>query len=162
MAGSNCCGLNRFDRMTLDMVGIDFFSRTFVPGVALAIGLSACPAQRAMQVPPGQAAVVSPNPAGSSNLPTEKTSPFGISQPAADGAACFSGSECASTICEGASCDGQTPGTCAPEDRVCTADVVEYCGCDGKTFESSSGCPGESFANLGPCEAPARPAEPAP
>jgi hypothetical protein len=39
-----------------------------------------------------------------------------------------------------------------PEDRICTADVVEYCGCDGKTFVASSSCPGESFAKTGRCD----------
>jgi hypothetical protein len=38
-----------------------------------------------------------------------------------------------------------------PEDRACTADLVEYCGCDGKTFISSSSCPGEPFSVKGKC-----------
>ena len=40
--------------------------------------------------------------------------------------------------------------------RACTQDLVPYCGCGGKTFTASSGCPGRPYASRGPC----RPAPP--
>jgi hypothetical protein len=152
MVRGNCCCSNRFGRMGLGMKVPG--PHAFAAALFLALGLGACPAERAMQVPPGQPQVVSQNPAGSSQEPAKTAREPVISDPAEVGTACFLGSECVSTICEGASCDGSTPGTCAPEDRVCTADVVEYCGCDGKTFVSSSSCPGEAFAKMGRCDAP--------
>ena len=152
MVAGNCCCSNRFGRMGLGMKVPG--PHAFAAALLLALGLGACPAERAMQVPPGQPQVVSQNPAGSSQGPAKTARKPAISDPAEVGASCFLGTECVSTICEGASCDGSTPGTCAPEDRVCTADVVEYCGCDGKTFVSSSSCPGESFAKMGRCDAP--------
>lgn len=123
----------------------------FAP-VALLLCLDGCAANRAMQVPPGQPAVVSSDAAGSSAERDKAQRPVATLGLRADGGSCFSGSQCESTICEGASCDGQSPGTCVPEDRVCTVDVVEYCGCDGQTFVSSSSCPGEAFEKLGRCD----------
>jgi hypothetical protein len=67
-----------------------------------------------------------------------------------DGAACNSGKECASGICDGEGC-GEVRGTCKSKERICTEDLVEYCGCDGKSFRSSGSCPGARFSKRGPC-----------
>lgn len=79
------------------------------------------------------------------------------------GASCSSPSDCASGICEGQGC-GQGHGVCADSDRVCTMDLVAYCGCDGKTFNASSGCPKNRFQSRGECpgqEEPTSAARPA-
>ncbi len=67
------------------------------------------------------------------------------------GGACDDGSDCASGLCEGQGC-GAAGGRCADPGRVCTADAVEYCGCDGVTFTGSSGCPGGRYEKAGACE----------
>jgi hypothetical protein len=64
--------------------------------------------------------------------------------------------ECAGTTgcegcagaCVGASCDG--PWMC--EMRPCTRDIVPWCGCDGRTFFSSSTCPSAPYVHMGECE----------
>ena len=69
------------------------------------------------------------------------------------GESCDAGEECSSGICEGEGCNpGQ--GICAPMDRACTMDLAPYCGCDGATFEASSGCPGKRYSARGPCAPP--------
>ena len=68
----------------------------------------------------------------------------------ADGAKCSTASECQSGTCEGKGC-GANSGVCAPLRRACTRDRRPYCGCDGKTFFSSSRCPGQRFAYSGKC-----------
>ncbi len=70
---------------------------------------------------------------------------------AADGAACRTGTDCQSGICEGQGC-GKTPGRCMSKQRRCTMDLRPYCGCDGKTFRSSGSCPGRRFAHPGGCK----------
>lgn len=72
--------------------------------------------------------------------------------PRAAGAACAADDQCASGICEGQGCGEQETGVCAAAGRMCTADVVPYCGCDGKTFGASSGCPQRRFAHRGKCK----------
>jgi hypothetical protein len=67
-----------------------------------------------------------------------------------DGASCNSGKECASGVCEGEGC-GEIKGVCKPQNRICTQDIVEYCGCDGKTFGSSGTCPRQRYASRGAC-----------
>lgn len=69
----------------------------------------------------------------------------------ADGAACLIGDECSSGTCEGQGCDDATPGKCAPKARGCTRDLRSYCGCDGKTFQSSGSCPGRRYAAKDAC-----------
>ena len=66
------------------------------------------------------------------------------------GAQCLAASECESGICEGEGC-GDTPGTCASASRACTRDLRTYCGCDGKTFQSSGSCPGQRFSARDAC-----------
>lgn len=67
----------------------------------------------------------------------------------ADGQPCESSDQCQSGACEG-SCEAGG-GTCAPTNRACTRDLVQYCGCDGTTFESSGSCPGQRVASTGAC-----------
>ena len=77
-----------------------------------------------------------------------------------DGASCDKAEECTSGICEGEGC-GAGQGKCAPKDRPCTRDLRPYCGCDGKTFQSSGSCPGARFSKKAACDgdkvAPAAP-----
>jgi hypothetical protein len=49
-------------------------------------------------------------------------------------------------------CD--SPGTCKPlpTDVFCTAVVLPYCGCDGQTKQSTSGCIYDRYAHGGACE----------
>ncbi|MDX2022541.1 MAG: hypothetical protein SF187_20055 [Deltaproteobacteria bacterium] len=51
--------------------------------------------------------------------------------------------------CEGSSCSGLWK--CVTE-VACTADIVSYCGCDGKTFEGSSTCAGKAYLAKGACD----------
>lgn len=74
----------------------------------------------------------------------------GAAERRADGAACTTGDDCASGICEGQGCEPEG-GRCMPKDRMCTMDLVDYCGCDGKTFSGSSGCPNRRYASRGAC-----------
>lgn len=78
------------------------------------------------------------------------SSPNGSAAGQPDGAACLVSADCASGICEGPGCTEQ-PGTCAPRQRACTKDLREYCGCDGKTFQSSGSCPGSRYQSPGAC-----------
>ncbi len=117
---------------------------------ALSVASIGCPASRPMQVPPSAAPVVATVPAATDS-PPEADAPVRSAGGRPDGAACFSSENCSSNICEGASCDSSRPGTCVPKVRPCTSDLVEYCGCDGKTFLSSSACPGEAFSERGAC-----------
>ncbi len=70
----------------------------------------------------------------------------------ADGADCLAADECVSGICEGQGCADNQPGKCMPRARGCTRDLRSYCGCDGKTFQTSGSCPGRRFASRGRCE----------
>lgn len=70
----------------------------------------------------------------------------------AAGAFCLKASECASKICDGIGCADDTPGRCADKRRACTADVVQFCTCDGKTVTGSSSCPGVRVAKRGTCD----------
>lgn len=69
----------------------------------------------------------------------------------ADGATCDGPDECASGVCEGEGC-GPGQGTCAAKNRMCTRDLRPYCGCDGKTFQSSGSCPGARFSKKAACD----------
>jgi len=74
------------------------------------------------------------------------------SAPRADGAACASDLQCQSGICEGLGCGDDESGRCVPTGRMCTADVKQYCGCNGKTFTASGSCPGRRYAGAGACK----------
>ena len=69
----------------------------------------------------------------------------------ANGEHCMSNSQCESAICEGFGCDDEQPGTCMALDRMCSYDIVQYCGCNGKTFDGSGNCPGHRYASRGRC-----------
>jgi hypothetical protein len=66
------------------------------------------------------------------------------------GASCTSSVDCAKgEMCAGeAGCDKTW--TCQPS-RPCTKDLQPYCGCDGKTFESSGSCPAKKYWKKGGC-----------
>jgi hypothetical protein len=49
----------------------------------------------------------------------------------------------------GTSCT--TAWTCDTTAQICTADIADYCGCDGQTFQASSSCPTHAFAHRGAC-----------
>jgi len=80
----------------------------------------------------------------------------GGSEPAApglpDGAPCLTALDCTSGICEGQGCTDDRRGRCISRSRACTADAIQYCGCDGQTFTSSGSCPGRRFAARGACK----------
>jgi hypothetical protein len=69
---------------------------------------------------------------------------------AAAGAACTSGAECESGVCEGPGC-AAGDGVCAPRQRACTFDIATFCGCDGATFDASGTCPERRYAHRGAC-----------
>jgi hypothetical protein len=64
---------------------------------------------------------------------------------------CNLAADCESGVCEGMGC-GDGAGTCAAADRACTADVAQYCSCDGVTFTGSGSCPGARFQYRHACE----------
>lgn len=104
------------------------------------------PAEAPAPPTPAPVAVPAPVPdAPADNTPAE---PEG--RPA--GAACLASTDCTSGVCEGEGCDEASPGVCASGDRMCTADVRPYCGCDEQTFQSSGSCPGARYAYEGECE----------
>lgn len=72
---------------------------------------------------------------------------------ASDWEPCESNDDCASGICEGEGCDAA--GQCVPQDRICTDDLVPYCGCDGVFFYGSSSCPRGRYDDALECKAPA-------
>lgn len=74
------------------------------------------------------------------------------------GETCSTDEDCQSGLCEGPGC-GPAEGRCARLSwRICTNDVVTFCGCDGQSFTGSSGCPGARYRARGRCEdAPAMP-----
>ena len=41
---------------------------------------------------------------------------------------------------------------CVNDPGVCTTDIAQFCGCDGKTFSSSSSCVPNAWAHRGSCE----------
>lgn len=69
-----------------------------------------------------------------------------------DGPLCDSNADCGEgMVCEGVGC-GPNEGRCVGQDRMCTRDLAQYCGCDGQLFQSSGSCPGARYAYTGPCE----------
>ncbi len=63
---------------------------------------------------------------------------------------CNSTSDCPpSMMCMGSPGCG-IPWRCEPA-QPCTADIAQFCGCDGVTFTGSSSCPGRPFRSVGPC-----------
>ena len=75
-----------------------------------------------------------------------------ITQPSTPDAAvgqCTSTDDCPGAMCRGEEGCG-VAWTCQP-DIPCTRDLVQYCACDGTTFEASGHCPGRPFRHVGPC-----------
>jgi hypothetical protein len=68
------------------------------------------------------------------------------------GAFCLKATDCASKICEGKGCTDDLPGRCADKSRACTADVRQFCTCDGRTTTGSSSCPGVRFSKMATCD----------
>jgi hypothetical protein len=69
----------------------------------------------------------------------------------AAGHACLANDECASGVCEGKGCDDKSPGQCVEARRICPHNRVPFCGCDGKSFNASSACPGKRYRDRGAC-----------
>ncbi len=67
------------------------------------------------------------------------------------GEACSTGDDCAAGVCEGQGCGDDHPGTCADPARRCARNRVPYCGCDGKTFTTSSTCQRQRYQHAGKC-----------
>lgn len=89
------------------------------------------------------------SPSTSSTVPSEtEKAPVGAGKA---GAPCGAATECESGICEGQGC-GPDAGRCTDKARACFRDLVQYCGCDDKTFQASSSCPGRRFKSRGACE----------
>lgn len=78
-------------------------------------------------------------------VPEDESAPEG-------GAACTRTSECSSGLaCRGArGCE--SPWACGAPRESCGPDTVSYCDCDGITFHALAGCPGRTYAHVGPCE----------
>ncbi len=113
--------------------------------LTIALTIAACPPQNTPQpFQPGGGGAGGYVPAGRDGG-VDTTAPLGdVGEP------CDTVDDCASGVCEGLGC-GPGQGACAPSTRTCTADVVAYCDCDGRTFESSSSCPGRRYAATGAC-----------
>jgi hypothetical protein len=77
--------------------------------------------------------------------------PAGNPEGKPDGEACSGSKECKSGVCEGQGC-GFNVGKCMPQNRMCTRDLVKYCGCNGETFGASGSCPGRLFKARGECK----------
>ena len=76
-------------------------------------------------------------------------SPPGGGTPGA-GQVCKSAADCAAgQDCYGPDACGST-WTCGPS-RMCTEDLIEYCGCDGTVFRGSSTCPAKPYQHRGGC-----------
>jgi hypothetical protein len=88
--------------------------------------------------------------------PPPKPAPSGELPPAGagkrtDGQLCSVHKDCESGMCEGEGC-GFNAGKCVRKDRMCTRDLVMYCGCNGQPFSASGSCPGRVYNNKGPCK----------
>ena len=91
---------------------------------------------------PSESPVASPEPS-----PSESPLPD-----PADPVVCSSNADCgAGEVCGAFEGCGPAARRCTP-DRACTKDLVEYCGCDGKTIQGSGSCPPAPFTHRGPCE----------
>jgi hypothetical protein len=124
--------------------------------ILLLVLLAACPSAPARETRPPDPVQTPPattDPGAPQDVdPTPPSTPPPNEAKKADGAACFEGGECASGTCEGQGCGTSTPGKCMPRARGCTRDLRTYCGCDGKTFQSSGSCPGRRYSAKEKCE----------
>jgi len=67
-----------------------------------------------------------------------------------NGAACTRARDCRSGVCEGRGC-GPGGGRCVSAGRGCPRDHAAYCGCDGRVFYASGGCPNARYRYAGLC-----------
>jgi hypothetical protein len=73
-----------------------------------------------------------------------------------------SGGSTGTTPCSSATCKGVCVAQdqngcggvwkCVNDPGVCTTDIAQFCGCDGKTFSSSSSCVANAWSHRGSCE----------
>lgn len=84
--------------------------------------------------------------------PTRVDGQPGENQPGTDPNArpCTTSADCGNneSCVGGEGCN--TPWICQPE-RICTQDLVPYCGCDQQTFRASSSCPNRPYVHRGAC-----------
>jgi hypothetical protein len=121
--------------------------------VVLLFGCSSSPARETRPPDPVQTPPATTDPGAPQDVdPTPPTTPPPNENKKADGASCLDGGECDSGVCEGQGCGASTPGKCMPRARACTRDLRSYCGCDGKTFQTSGSCPGRRYATRDKCE----------
>jgi hypothetical protein len=97
--------------------------------LCLSLGLAACSDGDSSKPESGDAAVD-----GDNSAPIE----------------CNGDNPCAAGVCMGASCSGSW--SCGATTVACAADLTDYCGCDGLTFQDSGSCPRKPFAYKGKCE----------
>jgi hypothetical protein len=72
-----------------------------------------------------------------------------LEQPLPKGS-CHSKDDCgAGELCVDADACGE-PGSCRSE-RECTFDLVDFCGCDGESFQASGTCPQRAYTHRGRC-----------
>jgi hypothetical protein len=126
-----------------------------VASAALAVLVAACPTARQPPVPPGGSEPIDDGPAAVEPGPPETPGPVEPeSARRQDGSPCLTASQCQSGLCEGLGCGADQPGRCVSRDRMCTADLVPYCGCDDRRFEASSSCPAARYQARGDCGDP--------
>ncbi len=142
--GCNTCRCDRFGNLACTEIGCVDASPP--PGCALADG-TVCPVGQTCRL--GACAscfCASPGRALCTGGCPDAGPPTDIPVPRS----CTSTSDCPpSMMCEGPEGCG-TIWTCAPA-HPCTADIALFCGCDGRTFESSSSCPGQKYQRRGAC-----------
>lgn len=88
------------------------------------------------------------------DTPELKSCLAGQTKPGPSGKTCKSDADCSLM---GEACMGQegctVEWTCkSAVHRMCTMDLAPHCGCDGKTFQSSSSCPSRPFKHRGACK----------
>lgn len=116
-----------------------------------AAGCSAGPSTPAAAPEPNEVPAPAPAPSAAETSAAE-TSAVATSADAGapEAKRCTSRNDCSEhERCAGpAGCDAAW--ACVPE-GPCTRDLVTFCGCNGKTFSSSSSCPSAPYRAKGPC-----------
>jgi hypothetical protein len=62
---------------------------------------------------------------------------------------CTADTPCAAGVCTGSDCGEAW--ACVVSEAGCTKDLVDYCGCDGVTFQDSGNCPTRPYSYKGAC-----------
>jgi hypothetical protein len=91
--------------------------------------------------------LATPAPTSSAAAPMGSASSTPVATP---GKGCKTDAECATGQSCGFTQGCDTPGVCGPP-KMCTKDLVPYCGCDGTDFRGSSTCPARAFRHRGKC-----------